>query len=346
MQRSPGRRRRSRASSSPSAGGVIGDITGFAASTALRGVRFCPSPGDAPSRWSTPRSSGKTGIDLASGKNLVGTFHQPSAVVNAISRTWRRARRESERQVSPRCVKIGFLADPRLIARLWSEDAAHVAERRSRSALLPVVRRAVAGEGSIRRLWTSAIPRSPRDPQSRPHDRARARGAWQASRGYLHGEAVAIGQCRSSSRPRCALGLTRPHLAERGGARCSRLRPADPDRRAPSSSSAWRHTATDKKRAGATLRWPVVTQIWGGARASPSRSNRCARRSSTCALTDGFEATCRSRPAVSTCCRDPATLLLGHSPTGVRAGVPVPRVSLGDADAPLLCRNKAGGFFR
>ncbi|MDD4097292.1 MAG: 3-dehydroquinate synthase [Lentisphaeria bacterium] len=60
-------------------GGVTGDLTGFAASIYMRGVEF----------WQVPTSllamvdssvGGKTGVDLPDGKNLLGTFHQPSAV--------------------------------------------------------------------------------------------------------------------------------------------------------------------------------------------------------------------------------------------------------------------------
>ena len=61
-------------------GGVVGDITGFAAATLLRGVRFVQIP---TTLLAAVDSSvgGKTGIDLPSGKNLVGAFWQPSLVL-------------------------------------------------------------------------------------------------------------------------------------------------------------------------------------------------------------------------------------------------------------------------
>ncbi|HUU43470.1 MAG TPA: 3-dehydroquinate synthase [Planctomycetota bacterium] len=61
-------------------GGVVGDLAGFAAATFMRGVRCVQIP---TTMLAAVDSSvgGKTAIDLASGKNLVGAFHQPAAVL-------------------------------------------------------------------------------------------------------------------------------------------------------------------------------------------------------------------------------------------------------------------------
>lgn len=61
-------------------GGVVGDLTGFAAAVYLRGVRFVQIP---TTLLSAVDSSvgGKTGVDLRAGKNLAGAFHQPSLVI-------------------------------------------------------------------------------------------------------------------------------------------------------------------------------------------------------------------------------------------------------------------------
>ena len=60
-------------------GGVIGDLTGFASAVYLRGVRYVQIP---TTLLAAVDSSvgGKTAIDLSEGKNLIGAFHQPSAV--------------------------------------------------------------------------------------------------------------------------------------------------------------------------------------------------------------------------------------------------------------------------
>lgn len=61
-------------------GGVIGDLTGFAAASWLRGIQFVQVP---TSLLSMVDSSvgGKTGINIPAGKNLVGAFHQPELVM-------------------------------------------------------------------------------------------------------------------------------------------------------------------------------------------------------------------------------------------------------------------------
>lgn len=65
-------------------GGVVGDLTGFAAATYLRGIRFIQVP---TSLLSMVDSSigGKTGVDYKAYKNMVGAFHQPSLVYMNLS---------------------------------------------------------------------------------------------------------------------------------------------------------------------------------------------------------------------------------------------------------------------
>lgn len=60
-------------------GGVVGDITGFAAATFLRGVSLCQIPTTLLAQVDSS-VGGKTGVNLPEGKNLVGTFKQPAYV--------------------------------------------------------------------------------------------------------------------------------------------------------------------------------------------------------------------------------------------------------------------------
>lgn len=61
-------------------GGVVGDLTGFAAAIARRGMRFVQIPTSLLSQVDSS-VGGKTGINTAEGKNLVGAFHQPDLVI-------------------------------------------------------------------------------------------------------------------------------------------------------------------------------------------------------------------------------------------------------------------------
>jgi len=65
-------------------GGVVGDLAGFAASVYLRGVRYFQAPTTLLAQIDSS-VGGKTGINLAAGKNMVGAFYQPRGVVIDIS---------------------------------------------------------------------------------------------------------------------------------------------------------------------------------------------------------------------------------------------------------------------
>ncbi len=65
-------------------GGVVGDITGFAASVLLRGVDFIQIPTTLLAQVDSS-VGGKTGINSKFGKNLVGSFHQPRLVLADVS---------------------------------------------------------------------------------------------------------------------------------------------------------------------------------------------------------------------------------------------------------------------
>jgi 3-dehydroquinate synthase len=72
-------------------GGVIGDMTGFAAACYMRGIRFIQVPTTLLSQVDSS-VGGKTGINHPLGKNMVGAFHQPQAVIADLDtlKTWRR----------------------------------------------------------------------------------------------------------------------------------------------------------------------------------------------------------------------------------------------------------------
>jgi 3-dehydroquinate synthase len=90
-------------------GGVVGDLAGFAASILRRGVRVVQMPTTLLAQVDSA-IGGKTGIDTKQGKNLIGTFHQPSLVLSDISVLSTLAPREF-RAGYAEVVKYGLLGD-------------------------------------------------------------------------------------------------------------------------------------------------------------------------------------------------------------------------------------------
>ncbi len=99
-------------------GGVVGDIAGFLAATYMRGVSLvqCPTTLLAMVDASI---GGKTGVDLAQGKNLVGAFKQPEAVVADLS-TLKSLPKDEIVAGMAEIIKHGLIASPILLKRVQS----------------------------------------------------------------------------------------------------------------------------------------------------------------------------------------------------------------------------------
>jgi 3-dehydroquinate synthase len=93
-------------------GGVIGDITGFLASIYMRGIRYFQIPTTLLSMVDSS-VGGKTGVNIEGGKNMMGTFYQPSAVFINTSFLKTLADREFKSGLSE-VIKSALLNDPEL----------------------------------------------------------------------------------------------------------------------------------------------------------------------------------------------------------------------------------------
>lgn len=113
-------------------GGAVTDLAGFVAATWLRGVRVIHLPTTLLGMVDAA-VGGKTGINTAEGKNLVGAFHPPAAVVCDLDSLQTLPQNELLTGMAE-VVKCGFIADPRIL-ELIRENPQEV-----RDAASPVVR--------------------------------------------------------------------------------------------------------------------------------------------------------------------------------------------------------------
>jgi 3-dehydroquinate synthase len=101
-------------------GGVVGDLTGFVAATYLRGVPFIQIPTTLLAMVDSS-VGGKTGIDIPSGKNLVGAFHQPSIVL-CDTETLKTLSPEVFHDGCAEAVKHGMIRSEKLLNMLGEKD--------------------------------------------------------------------------------------------------------------------------------------------------------------------------------------------------------------------------------
>jgi 3-dehydroquinate synthase len=190
-------------------GGVIGDLAGFAASVALRGIDFVQIPTTLLAQVDSS-VGGKTGINTRRGKNLVGSFYQPRLVLADISALATLSTREFLAGYAE-VVKYGLIGDAEFFA--WLE--------RNGTALL-------AGDADARRHAVAHSCRAKAATVAADEREEGARAllnfghtfghALEAETGFgselLHGEAVALGMALAFELS-ARLGLCAPEDAAR-----------------------------------------------------------------------------------------------------------------------------------
>jgi len=192
-------------------GGATTDVAGFAAATWLRGVPLVNLPTTVLGMVDAA-VGGKTGVDLAAGKNLVGAFHQPVAVVADLD-TLAGLPAAEVRSGLAEVAKAGLVGDPALAEALHRSAGPAVAA--DPDALAPLVEGAVrvkaavvgadehedAADGQVGRLALNY-----------GHTLGHALERLAGYRGLRHGEAVALGMV-FAARVAEAVGLAGPGLA-------------------------------------------------------------------------------------------------------------------------------------
>ena len=189
-------------------GGVVGDVAGFAAATYQRGVGLVQIPTTLLAQVDSS-VGGKTAVNHATGKNLIGAFYQPRGVIADVDVLTTLPAREYRAGLAE-VVKYGVIADAGFFA--WLERSMEALLRREPDALIRAVRRSCEIKADV-------VAKDEREQGRRAilnfgHTFGHAIEAQTGYTTYLHGEAVAIGMA----------------MAARLSADLGRIREADVDR--------------------------------------------------------------------------------------------------------------------
>jgi shikimate kinase/3-dehydroquinate synthase len=240
-------------------GGALTDVAGFVAATYQRGIPWIAVPTTLLGQLDAAHG-GKTGVDIDAGKNLVGAFHLPEAVIVDVALLATLPARH-RRAALAEAVKDGVLGDERLLEVL-EQDGPAVAEGRADgtlsghpSALAEIVERAA---------WTklASVEADPREHGDRiklnlGHTLGHAIEAVAGFGPVLHGEAVAYG-LRAATRLGERLGVTPPARAGRIEGLLDRLDLGCEPLALP-IEEVLAVIERDKKRRAGTVRWLLPT---------------------------------------------------------------------------------------
>jgi shikimate kinase/3-dehydroquinate synthase len=237
-------------------GGALGDAAGFLAATWLRGVPLIHVPTTLVAQIDSS-IGGKTGVDLPEGKNLVGAFHQPRAVVIDIA-ALRTLPERQRRAALGEAVKMAAIGDERLF-ELLETDGETIATGASQTG--------AAAELVERSAWAKVELVSADEREQDPtggrirlnlgHSLGHAYEAAGGFRDLLHGEAVAYG-LRAVVRIGRELEVTPADRAARIEGLLTSLGLAVTP--LPYALDAvLTALATDKKHAAGSLRWVLPT---------------------------------------------------------------------------------------
>jgi 3-dehydroquinate synthase len=184
-------------------GGVVGDLAGFSAACWMRGIDFIQMPTTLLAMVDSS-VGGKTGVNLPAGKNLVGAFHQPRAVVADLDTLATLPEREYRAGLAE-VVKGAAIGDAAFFA--WLEQhAAALAAREHASVLQAIARKVQYKAGVVARDETEQGERALLNLGHTFGHAIETAGNYTA---VLHGEGVAIGM-RLAAQLSERLGLSQP----------------------------------------------------------------------------------------------------------------------------------------
>ena len=176
-------------------GGVVGDLAGFAAAIYQRGVPYVQVPTTLLAQVDSS-VGGKTAINHARGKNMVGAFHQPQAVISDVATLDTLSARELRSGIAE-VIKHGLALDAAFVE--WLETHIEKIVARDRDALTHAVRRSCELKARI-------VAEDERESGARAllnfgHTFGHAIEAGAGYGAWLHGEAVAAGMVMAAEFP-------------------------------------------------------------------------------------------------------------------------------------------------
>jgi 3-dehydroquinate synthase len=232
-------------------GGVIGDITGFAASIYQRGIPFVQVPTTLVAQVDSS-VGGKTGVDHRLGKNLIGAFYQPRAVLIDPLMLRTLPRREWIAGLAE-VIKYGIIADEEFFAFL--EKAMPALLKLEEGPVLHAIKRSCEIKAQV--VTADERESDHRRILNYGHTIGHALESLSGYRGLIHGEAVGIGLVQEADLA-CHMGLCGRDIVERIRSLVQRAGLSDRISQ-PSFAPIWGAMQHDKKVVGGQVVgvWPV-----------------------------------------------------------------------------------------
>lgn len=173
-------------------GGVVGDMTGFAAASYQRGIPFIQVPTTLLSQVDSS-VGGKTGVNHALGKNMIGAFHQPQCVIIDTD-TLNTLPDEELSAGLAEVIKYGLIGDAEFFS--WLEQNLDKLLARDPQALAHAIERSCADKAAV-------VAADERETGSRAllnlgHTFGHAIETGAGYGAWLHGEAIAVGMCMAA----------------------------------------------------------------------------------------------------------------------------------------------------
>lgn len=173
-------------------GGVVGDITGFAAACYQRGVPFIQVPTTLLSQVDSS-VGGKTAVNHPLGKNMIGAFYQPQAVVIDTDSLSTLPEREFSAGMAE-VIKYGLIADADFFD--WLEQNSVALKQADQAALTYAIERSCLNKAKV--VSADETEQGVRAILNLGHTFGHAIETFQNYKGWLHGEAVAAGMVMAS----------------------------------------------------------------------------------------------------------------------------------------------------